>query len=191
VVPAVPAVTLADGFPVLTPGTEHAYLKGPERSIYAPGMAAADREAFVRGDFDLDRRPSVRQPGAAVRAIRPVPVPQAQAEANVAVMAKVRDRLNRSIAADLADKRARYALAEIVFAAARHARPPYGPYCPDCKAADSGWCEPCIRADLKSTGLYRLHDLILAADTYAAAVILLARMDHPAALERLDAEGRM
>lgn len=74
-----------------------------------------------------------------------------------------------------ADERARYALAEIVYAAALHAEPPYGPYCPGCKAADSGWCAECLEAGAKSEALYRLHGLILAADTYAAAVVLVAR----------------
>lgn len=72
------------------------------------------------------------------------------------------------------DERARYALAELVHAAARHAEPPYGPYCADCRAADTEWCDSCRRADEKATGLDRLHDLILAADTYATAVVLVA-----------------
>jgi hypothetical protein len=76
-----------------------------------------------------------------------------------------------SVAEDLA----RFRLADIVYAAALHAEPPYGVYCPDCKAADSGWCEPCGDAAAKSEALYRLHDLILAADTFAAAVVMAGR----------------
>lgn len=80
-----------------------------------------------------------------------------------------------SPAALLRDEMARYRLAEIVFAAARNAEPPYGPYCPDCKTSSTGWCEPCDRARERSEALDRLHDLILAADTYATAAVLVAR----------------
>lgn len=145
-----------------------------------------------------------RRPGATLAA-RPVPVPAAGRVTNVALLAKVSDGLRNmpregevlfagvvagvygtgpaavvvqpqaAPAPTPADERARYALAEIVYAAALHAEPPYGPYCPDCKNSDSGWCAECLEAGAKSEALYRLHGLILAVDTYAAAAVLVAR----------------
>lgn len=75
----------------------------------------------------------------------------------------------------LAEDLARYRLAEIVYAAARHAEPLYGPYCPDCKASPAEWCDRCADAEAKSDALDRLHDLILAADSFATAVVLAGR----------------
>lgn len=142
-----------------------------------------------------------RQPRAGLTA----PVPFARPERDLALLAKVSDGLRNmpregevlfagvvagvygtgpaavavqpqaAPAPTPADERARYALAEIVYAAALHAEPQYGPYCPGCKAADSGRCAECLEAGAKSEALYRLHGLILAADTYAAAVVLVAR----------------
>jgi hypothetical protein len=157
-----------------------------------------------------------RRPGATL-AGRTEPVPAAAPETDLVVLARVSDSLRNepregevvfagavaevyrtgahpvisrqpSARALLADERARYALAEIVYAAAREAEPDYGTYCPDCKAAACGWCEACERADVKAAGLYRLHDLILAADTYAAAAVLVARSVLP--VKAVDAEGQ-
>ena len=154
---------------------EHPY---PENAAgihcYAPSMAAVDRPGpAIVVPPDEPRFTPLRRPGATL-AGRAVPVPSAGRVTNLALLTKVRDALRKS-EAELADERARYALADIVYAAAKQAEPPFGFYCPDCKATDSGWCDPCGRADEKAAGLYRLYDLILAADTYAAAAELVAR----------------
>jgi hypothetical protein len=163
----------------------------------APAFAPAGEHPYPVPSFT----PAAgRQPGASIAH----PVPHAMPEADLHLLARVRDGLNRIARGDegiyarlatefwgtgplavvpgplpcqptLADQRARYALAEIVYAAARHAEPPYGLYCPDCRAAASGWCDACIAAEEKSGALDQLHGLILAADTFAAAVMLVAR----------------
>lgn len=71
---------------------------------------------------------------------------------------------------------ARLRLADIVYAAGRHAEPALGIYCPDCRAA-AAWCDACMHARVTAEKLYALHDLILAADTYAAAALLVANAD--------------
>jgi hypothetical protein len=161
-----------------------------ESSFPYPGMMNvaglhAKRLARLAPDAVPPAEPAFTPPRHPGETLAGRPVPSAGRVTNLALLTRVRDRLRKS-SADLADERARYALAEIVYAAARHAEPPYGAYCPDCKAA--GWCEACEQADAKSAGLYRLHDLILAADTYAAAVILVARSGQPPMT--IHAEGR-
>ena len=132
----------------------------PARPDYEPRYPTVD--ALVTAIFSTEEAPPLpaRVPGASLG--RPVQ-PQA----------------GPSRGALLADERARCRLAEIVYRAARDAEPKYGPYCPDCKASDSGWCDDCTRADTESALLYELHDLILAADTYAAAAVLVARSVMP------------
>jgi hypothetical protein len=183
---------------------QHPY---PEETAAVPWFTGAHAVDVPEAAVVVPAEPTftpLRRPGASLVG-RTVSVPPAGRVTDLALLRRVRDGVENytgpaavvppvevpaapSPEALLADERARYALADIVYAAAKNAEPPFGFYCPDCKATDSGWCDPCGRADEKAAGLYRLYDLILAADTYAVAAELVARSVLPPMVTRT--EGR-